>query len=244
MSRKTKELKLNKKKELQGRPVPEGPGIIQEKTHPIIPSGVNSAGYGAKPPKRFNEMDVAILEETAGIEIEEVAVRLEIKMNHVNKEIDLINDQIELYTIINPKDRTEKLRDLLMRQDEAEKELANIKAQYHSLGEFYKFSDRMSDTIEKAHKSFKKNTGMFSKSKIGQWSFGVIPFLRSRSYLLGTLDKLNTLYKKMETIVNLKHIPYGEKEDTINDLVEFMRTANQLESRMNTFFLIKKNENQ
>lgn len=223
------------------RPTADDNGVIQDRTQPIMPKGHNAPGYAGKPVKRFNELDVNILENTADIELEEVAMRLEIRMNKLSKEIDLINDQINLYSIIKPKDRMDKLKELLIEQDEKEKELEAIKLEYQKLGKFYKFSDKMSDTLEQVYKKFKENKSVFSQTKLGQWSFGIIPFLRSRSYLLGTLDKLNTLYNKMEHIVNLKHIPYGEKDETTKDLIEFMRTANQLEARMNSFFWMKKN---
>lgn len=227
----------------QKRVLPNGPGIIQEKSTEIIPKRVNAPKLAAKPPKRFNEMDISILEETAGLEVEEAALKLEIRMNQISKQIELINDQIELYSIIQPKDKYDKFRELLIRKDESEQELEIVKAKYHSLGEFYRISDKLSDAVEKTFCSIKKQKSFFTRSKFCQWSFGFIPFLRSRSYLLGTLDKLNALYKKMENIVNMKHVPYGEKEDTINDLVDFMRTANRLESRIQTFFLVKKTEN-
>lgn len=223
-------------------PIPDQPGTIQDKTQNIIPSGHNAPGYAGKPVKRFNELDVNILEDTANIEIEEVAMRLEIKMNRISKEIDLIDDQLSLYSIIKPKDRTSKLRELLIEKDEKEKELEIVKLEYQRLGKFYQFSNKMSDALEVAYQKFKENKKMFSHTKIGEWSFGLIPFLRSRTYLLGTLNKLNTLYKKMENIVNMKHIPYGEKDETIKDLIEFMRTANQLEAKMNSFFWMKKHD--
>lgn len=222
-------------------PLPNKPGTIQDRTQNIIPSGHNAPGYAGKPTKRFNELDVNILEDTAGIEIEEVAMRLEIRMNKIEKEIALVDDQLALYSIIKPKDRTDKLRELLIEKDGKEQELEHIKNQYQSLGKFYQFSNKVSDVLDTACQKFKDNKSIFSKTKLGQWSFGLIPFIRSRSYLLSTLTKLNTLYKKMENIVNMKHIPYGEKEETIDDLIEFMRTANQLEARMNSFFWMKKN---
>jgi len=219
-------------------------GVIQEKTQNIIPTGLNAPTSAIKPPKRFNEMDVKILEDTAGVELDELALKLEVKMNTIAKEIQLIDEQIHLFCIINPKDRDEKLRELLIKKDECERSLLETKEQYQSLGDFYRMSNQLAEKVEHFQEVLKKKTRDFSQTKIGKWVFGIVPFFRSRKYLNNTVDKLDTLYKKMEHIVNLRHIPYGEKEDTMGDLIEFMKTANQLEAKLNSFFVSESYKNQ
>jgi hypothetical protein len=215
---------------------------IQEKSQNIMPMGNNGPVGHIKPPKRFNEMDVQILHDTAGVELDEIAFRLEIKMNAIAKEMDLIDEQIRLFNIINPLDRKEKLRELIIKKDECEKALIQVKQEYQSLGDFYKMSNKIADKLEHWHDILKQKTRTFSQTPIGKWLFGIAPFFKSRKYLGLTVDKLDTLYKRMEHIVNLKHIPYGEKEETIGDLIEFMKTANQLEANLHSFFAVQKAE--
>jgi DNA polymerase III delta prime subunit len=213
---------------------------IQEKTRDIMPSGLNAPVSPIKPTKRFNELDVKILEDTAGVELDEIAFKLEVKMNAINKEIELIDEQIRLFLIINPKDKDAKLRELLMKKGECEQILAQVKEEYQNLGDFYKMSNKIADKIEQWQQKLKENTFNFAQTPIGKWFFGIAPFFKSRKYLGTTVGKLDTLYKRMEHIVNLRHIPYGEKEETMGDLIEFMKTANQLEANLHSFFVYQK----
>jgi len=211
-------------------------GVIQEKYINIIPTGINAPISAIKPPKRFNELDSKILEDTAGVELDEVALRIEVKIYTISKEMDLIDDQIRLVCITSPKDKTEKLRELLVKKDTCEKDLAKAKEEYQNLGDFYRLSNKFAEKIESVQQFFKNKAGDLSKTKIGAWLFGVIPFFKSRKYLNNTVGKLDTLYKNMEHIVTLKDTPYGEKDSNMKDLIEFMKTASLLESRLSTFF--------
>lgn len=211
-------------------------GTIQEKYINIIPTGLNAPVSSIKPPKRFNELDSKILEDTAGIELDETALRLEVKMHTISKEMDLIDDQIRLVCITNPKDKTDKLRELLTKKEECEQDLVKVKEEYQNLGDFYRMSNKIAEKFESWHQVFKDKMNDFSKTKIGGWIFMIIPFFKSRKYLNTTVGKLDTLYKNMEHIVNLKDTPYGEKDSHMQDLVEFMKTASLLESRLGSFF--------
>lgn len=215
-------------------------GVLQESDRNIIPTGLNAPVSPIKPPKRFNELDVKILEDTAGIELDEIALKLEIKMNTINKEIQLIDEQIRLYCIINPKDKNEKLMELLKKKEECELNLANTKQEYINLGDFYRMSNQFAEKVEHWQEIYNKKMKDFSQTKLGKMLFGIAPFFRSRKYLNNTVGKLDTLYKRMEQIVNLRHIPYGERDETMGDLIEFMKTANQLEAKMQNFFTSEK----
>jgi len=211
-------------------------GVLQETGRNIIPTGLNAPSSSIRPAKRFNELDVKILEDTAGVELDEIALKLEVKMNAIAKEIQMIDEQIRLYCIVNPKDKNEKLMELLKKKDECEVLLHKTKEDYQSLGDFYRISNQFAEKVEHWQEIMDKKKKAFAQTQIGKWIFGIAPFFRSRKYLNTTVGKLDTLYKKMETIVNLKHIPYGEREETMGDLIEFMKTANQLEARMQNFF--------
>ena len=211
-------------------------GTIQEKYVNIIPTGINAPVNAIKPSKRFNELDIKILEDTAGVELDEAAFKLEVKMYTISKEMDLIDNQIRLVCITNPKDKQDKLRELLTRKDECEKTLVQVKDDYQNLGDFYRMSNKIAEKFESLNQAFKDKMGDFSRTKLGSWLFGIIPFFKSRKYLNNTVGKLDTLYKNMETIVQLKHTPYGEKESNMKDLIEFMKTASLLESRLGNFF--------
>lgn len=215
-------------------------GVLQESDRNIIPTGLNAPVSPIKPPKRFNELDVKILEDTASVELDEMALKLEIKMNTINKEIQLIDEQIRLYCIINPKDKNEKLMELLKKKEECETNLINTKQEYVNLGDFYRMSNQFAEKIEHWQEICNKKIKDLSQTKLGKLLLGIAPFFRSRKYLNNTVGKLDTLYKKMEHIVNLRHIPYGERDDTMGDLIEFMKTANQLEAKMQNFFTSEK----
>lgn len=211
-------------------------GVIQEKYINIIPTGVNAPVSAIKPPKRFNELDSKILEDTAGVELDEVALRLEVKMYTISKEMTLIDDQIRLVCITNPTDKNDKLRELLTKKEECENELTKVKEEYQNLGDFYRLSNKLAEKVEFVQQSIKSKIGDFSTTKIGAWCFSFVPFFKSRKYLNNTVGKLDTLYKNMEHIVNLKDTPYGEKDDNIKDLINSMKTASLLEARLSSFF--------
>jgi hypothetical protein len=211
-------------------------GTIQEKYVNIIPTGLNAPVSSIKPPKRFNELDSKILEDTAAVELDEIAFKLEIKIHTISKEIDLIDDQIRLICITNPKDKNDKLRELLTKKEERENDLLQVKEEYQNLGDFYRMSHKIAEKLDSINKGFKNKINDFSRTKLGAWLFGVLPFFKSRKYLNNTVEKLDTLYKNMEHIVNLKDTPYGEKESNMKDLIEFMKTASILESRLGSFF--------
>lgn len=211
-------------------------GVIQEKYVNIIPTGVNAPISAIKPPKRFNEMDSKILEDTAGVELDESALKLEVKMYTISKEISLIDDQIRLVCITNPKNKTDKLRELLTKKDECENDLLKVKEEYQNLGDFYRMSNKFAEKIESFQQFLNGKMGDFSQTKIGSWVCGVIPFFKSRKYLNNTVGKLDALYKNMEHIVNLKDTPYGEKDDNIKDLINSMKMASLLEARLSSFF--------
>lgn len=219
-------------------------GVIQEKYGNILPQGIDVPKSKIKPPKRFNETDVKILEDTAGIELDEIAFRLEIKMNAISKELQMIEEEIRLVCIINPKDKEFKLRELLAKQAECEQMLLIVKEKYNSLGDFYKISNAIAEKIEKMQNFFKKRKSDFSKTRIGAFLFGIVPFFKSKFYLNNTMDKLDTIYKKAEEIVNLKQIPYGESEETNKELIEFFKTSSVLESRLQNFFAAEAYKNQ
>lgn len=211
-------------------------GVIQEKYVNIIPTGLNAQVTATKPSKRFNDLDIQILEDTAAVELDEVALRLEVKMCTASKDIELIDDQIRLICITNPKDKNEKLRELLTKKDVCENDLIKVKEEYQNLGNFYRMSNKFAEKIEFVQQIFKKQMVDFSKTKIGGWLAVVIPFFKSRKYLNNTVGKLDALYKRMDHIINLKDTPYGEKDDNMKDLIDSMKTASLLESRLSSFF--------
>lgn len=211
-------------------------GTIQEKYVNIMPTGLNAPVSSIKPPKRFNDLDSQILEDTAAVELDETAFKLEVKMYTIAKEIEMIDDQIRLVCITNPKNKEDKLRELLTKKDVSEKVLVQIKDEYQNLGDFYKISHKIAENIESIQKYFKSKMNDFSKTKSGAWLFRIVPFFKSRKYLNTTVGKLDTLYKNMESIVNLKNTPYGEKDSNMKDLIEFMKTASILEARLSSFF--------
>ena len=67
-------------------------GVLQNKRRDVFPTGLNAPDSPIKPPKRFNELDVKILEDTAAVEVDELAFKLELRMNTILKEIQLIED--------------------------------------------------------------------------------------------------------------------------------------------------------
>ena len=111
-----------------------------------------------------------------------------------------------------------------------------VKQKYNSLGDFYRLSNTIAEKIEAVQNFFKKKKKDFSRTKIGACMFGMAPFFKSKFYLNNTMDKLDTIYKKAEEVVNLKQIPYGENEEMNKELVSFFKASSLIESRLHNFF--------
>ena len=64
---------------------------------------------GEIPVKRLNDVDSKIFEDSAYNAVEDISLKLELKMLQMNKELDLINEQIELLNIVNPENKEQKI---------------------------------------------------------------------------------------------------------------------------------------
>lgn len=188
------------------------------------------------PIKRINEVDSKILEDNAFNNIDDISLKLELKMLQMNKELDLINEQIELMNIVNPENKYEKIQQFNEQIQSRKKTLNYLKKEYRDLGLFYKINDTMSSTIEMTEKNLKKTKDSLSNNEIANKSIALVPFLKTRSYLVKTLNKLGKIYKKLEEMTNSKQTPWGEDEETMNNFVSFMRTANRLDANLSRFF--------
>lgn len=191
------------------------------------------------PIKRLNEVDSKILEDSAFTAIEDVSLKLELKMLQLNKELNLINEQIELINIVNPTDKYQKLQSLNSQIIDKRKSLNGLKTEYRNLGLFYKITDTMSSTIETTEFNLKKTKDALSNSEITNKSKSLIPFLKTRSYLVKTLNKLKKIYKKLDEMTSSKQTPWGENEESIKTFVSFMNTANKLDAHLSKFLGLK-----
>lgn len=194
---------------------------------------------GEIPIKRINEVDSKIFEDSAYNAVEDISLKLELKMLQMNKELDLINEQIELLNIVNPENKDKKIIEFYEQIQKRKNILSELKKEYRNLGIFYKINDTMSSTIELTEQSLKKTKESISNTELANKSIALIPFLKTRSYLVKTMDKLGKIYNKLEEMSNSKQTPWGERDEMMNNFVSFMRTANKLDASLSRFFGLK-----
>ena len=111
---------------------------------------------GEIPIKIINEVDSKIFEDSAYNAVEDISLKLELKMLQMNKELDLINEQIELLNIVNPENKDKKIVEFHEQIQKRKDILSELKKEYRDLGLFYKINDTMSSTIELTEQNFKK----------------------------------------------------------------------------------------
>ena len=194
---------------------------------------------GEIPVKRLNDVDSKIFEDSAYNAVEDISLKLELKMLQMNKELDLINEQIELLNIVNPENKEQKITEFCEQIQKRKNILSNMKKEYRNLGILYKINDTMSSTIELTEQNLKKTKETISNTELANKSIALVPFLRTRSYLVKTMDKLGKIYNKLEEMSNSKQTPWGEGDERMDNFVSFMRTANKLDASLSRFFGLK-----
>ena len=194
---------------------------------------------GEIPVKRLNDVDSKIFEDSAYNAVEDISLKLELKMLQMNKELDLINEQIELLNIVNPENKEQKITEFCEQIQKRKNILSDLKKEYRNLGILYKINDTMSSTIELTEQNLKKTKETISNTELANKSIALVPFLRTRSYLVKTMDKLGKIYNKLEEMSNSKQTPWGEGDERMDNFVSFMRTANKLDASLSRFFGLK-----
>ena len=194
---------------------------------------------GEIPVKRLNDVDSKIFEDSAYNAVEDISLKLELKMLQMNKELDLINEQIELLNIVNPENKEQKITEFCEQIQKRKNILSDLKKEYRNLGILYKINDTMSSTIELTEQNLKKTKETISNTELANKSIALVPFLKTRSYLVKTMDKLGKIYNKLEEMSNSKQTPWGESDERMDNFVSFMRTANKLDASLSRFFGLK-----
>ena len=194
---------------------------------------------GEIPVKRLNDVDSKIFEDSAYNAVEDISLKLELKMLQMNKELDLINEQIELLNIVNPENKEQKINEFYEQIQKRKNILSDLKKEYRNLGILYKINDTMSSTIELTEQNLKKTKETISNTELANKSIALVPFLKTRSYLVKTMDKLGKIYNKLEEMSNSKQTPWGESDERMDNFVSFMRTANKLDASISRFFGLK-----
>ncbi len=194
---------------------------------------------GEIPVKRLNDVDSKIFEDSAYNAVEDISLKLELKMLQMNKELDLINEQIELLNIVNPENKEQKITEFCEQIQKRKNILSDLKKEYRNLGILYKINDTMSSTIELTEQNLKKTKETISNTELANKSIALVPFLKTRSYLVKTMDKLGKIYNKLEEMSNSKQTPWGEGDERMDNFVSFMRTANKLDASLSRFFGLK-----
>ena len=135
---------------------------------------------GEIPVKRLNDVDSKIFEDSAYNAVEDISLKLELKMLQMDKELDLINEQIELLNIVNPENKEQKITEFCEQIQKRKNILSDLKKEYRNLGILYKINDTMSSTIELTEQNLKKTKETISNTELANKSIALVPFLRTR----------------------------------------------------------------
>lgn len=179
------------------------------------------ANISAKPlmtnPHRLNDFDANILEEKAYLDVQDHILKLECRINFIEKEISQLNGEIRSAEKLL---RFNEVNILKIKKQKLQFELADLNKEYGDID----ISTRISNGIVSVFKSDPK------KNKIAEFiSENILSKISKRfssgQNLKSALEKLSAINKNVDELITMQ-TPYGETKDRYDKLTEYLNRAN------------------
>ena len=180
-------------------------------------------------PKRLNDLDSAILEEKAYLNVEDESLKLEYKIE--DKE-EILKDLNEKRKIADNVGNQQDLFSLRVKKQRIEQELRDLYKEYSSQDLPSKISDGITHAVTgvsqrkmpiiNAVKRFIKRRILAKISKR----------FKTLEILGDSLETLATINKNVDELIKMK-TPYGETAQNYERLTEYLYKANKIRSQIN-----------
>ena len=178
------------------------------------------------PGKRLNGYDSKLLEDACYQKLENEDLKLENKIERVEKTLKEADEKISIASSFNNKSL---LVDLNRERAEYVRYLNKLKKEYEGKNAQNKFTEQVAQAFSKIEET-KNVCKNFYNDKILQplLSNPILP-VSQKSKLRNILTKLNALNKNIDEIAALR-IPYGEQEARYNIMAQYLTQASLIHS--------------
>ena len=169
-----------------------------------------------------------MLEERAYLKLDDEMLKLEYRINQLEEDLMIINDEILAAINIDDNSRTEFLK---TKRESIKKELERLNNKYFDLGAMSKFTTIMSYIFRK--KSSKERT-LFQKIKylMSKYIFSAISKrLHFTFNLKESLSKLADINRSVDELISLR-IPFGGLTGRYEKLTNYINKANDIHAQI------------
>ena len=185
-------------------------------------------GQNAVLKKRLNSMDSTMLEETAYNILDDSELKLEKKIENLEKTLQSINEKIVVAQTLND---SAELDELNLQREITSRHLQNLKNEYKTANVDTRFVSILVQILE-FPQNFKQKFKKYCKLALYKSKFlkNIKPLVRSLMVrdTLGKLDKIN---KSVDELIKMQ-VPFGEQEARYEKLVTHLSKAGILHSQI------------
>ncbi len=182
----------------------------------------------ATSPFHIDGYDSTMLEDRAYLKLDDEMLKLEYRINQLEEDLMIINDEILAAINIDDNSRTEFLQ---TKKENIKKELERLNNKYFDIGAMSKFTTIMSYIFRR--KSSKEKT-LFQKIKylISKYIFSAISKrLHFTFNLKESLSKLADINRSVDELISLR-IPFGGLTGRYEKLTNYINKANDIHAQI------------
>lgn len=178
----------------------------------------------ATSPFLIDGFDSKILEDRAYLKLDDEMLKLEYRINQLEEDLMIINDEILAAINIDDNSRTELLR---AKKEALKKELERLNNKYFDIGAMSKFTTIMSYIFRK--RSSKEKT-LIKKIKYFISKYILSVFSKRLNFtfsLRESLSKLSDINRTVDELISLR-IPFGGLTGRYEKLTDYINKANDI----------------
>ena len=182
----------------------------------------------ATSPFHIDGFDSTMLEERAYLKLDDEMLKLEYRINQLEEDLMIINDEILAAINIDDHSRTEFLK---AKKASIKKELERLNNKYFDIGAMSKFTTIMSYLFRK--RSSKEKTLMQKiKYFISKYVFATISKRLNFTFnLKESLSKLADINRSVDELISLR-IPFGGLTGRYEKLTNYINKANDIHAQI------------
>lgn len=172
--------------------------------------------------------DSKILEDRAYLKIEDEMLKLEYKINNLEEDLAIINDEILAAINIEDYSRAELLKE---KKIAIEKELSDLNDKYFDIGAMSKFTSIISSLFKRKPK---KEKSLIDKVKyfISKYIFATISKRLNFTFnMRESLSKLSDINRSVDELISLR-VPFGGITGRYEKLSTYINKANDIHSKI------------
>lgn len=180
-------------------------------------------------PRRLNDLDSAILEEKAYLNVEDETLKLEYKIEDKEKVLKDLNEKIKIADNIG---NQQDLFSLRIKKQRIEQELRDLYKQYAKQDLPSKISDGINHAVSGVNQRKMPVINAIKKFIKRQILARISKRFKSLEILGDSLETLATINKNVDELIKMK-TPYGETAQNYERLTEYLYKANKIRAQIN-----------